>query len=206
MLQVASSRSAVRPGQPFDHAAYDSGSETWAFSNDAPFEVDTVWLKNMPHYGYRRYDRMLARWQATQLIRPTPSAVDGYRIGQIDGRTAYTGQVLPANGHIHVFAFFGAAPQSVLYDNDRCLVAKILPDGTRKRASLFSGFLSHYLIRDRYGRPGKGNDKGKCRGFGGLFTAQLHGADAGVRDLGSVQPLAGGAVTQAPACCPARRA
>ena len=22
-----------------------------------------------------------------------------------------------------------------------------------------SGFLSHYLIRDRYGRPGKGNDK-----------------------------------------------
>ncbi|ABL72604.1 hypothetical protein Pden_4541 (plasmid) [Paracoccus denitrificans PD1222] len=46
---------------------------------------------------YRRYDRMLARWQATQLIRPTPSAVDGYRIGQIDGRTAYTGQVLPAN-------------------------------------------------------------------------------------------------------------
>ncbi len=110
------------------------------------------------------------------------------------------------DGHIHVFAFFGAAPQSVLYDNDRCLVAKILPDGTRKRASLFSGFLSHYLIRDRYGRPGKGNDKGKCRGFGGLFTAQLHGADAGVRDLGSVQPLAGGAVTQAPACCPARRA
>ncbi|WP_223252197.1 hypothetical protein [Paracoccus mutanolyticus] len=47
-----------------------------------------------------------------------------------------------------------AVPQSVLYDNDRCLVAKILPDGTRKRAELFSGFLSHYLIRDRYGRPG----------------------------------------------------
>ena len=40
------------------------------------------------------------------------------------------------------------------------LVARILPDGSRKRASLFSGFLSHSLIRDRYGRPGKGNDKG----------------------------------------------
>jgi transposase len=49
-------------------------------------------------------------------------------------------------------------PASVLYDNDRCLVAKILPDGTRKRATLFSGFLSHYLFRDRYGRPGKGNE------------------------------------------------
>ena len=64
------------------------------------------------------------------------------------------------DGHVHAFAFFGRVPVSVLYDNDRCLVASILPDGTRKRAKLFSGFLSHYLIRDRYGRPGKGNDKG----------------------------------------------
>ena len=46
-------------------------------------------------------------------------------------------------------------------------MAKILPDGTRKRAALFSGFLSHYLIRDRYGRPGKGNDKGNVEGLVG---------------------------------------
>jgi len=71
------------------------------------------------------------------------------------------------DGHIQAFAFFGAVPQSVLYDNDRCLVAKILPDGTRKRAALFSGFLSHYVIRDRYGRPGKGNDKGNVEGLVG---------------------------------------
>ncbi len=82
---------------------------------------------------------------------------------------AYPAAVTEArvDGHIHAFAFFGAVPQSVLYDNDRCLVAKILPDGTRKRASLFSGFLSHYLIRDRYGRPGKGNDKGNVEGLVG---------------------------------------
>jgi transposase len=71
------------------------------------------------------------------------------------------------DGHVHAFAFFGCVPQSVLYDNDRCLVARILPDGTRKRARLFSGFLSHYLIRDRYGRPGKGNDKGAVEGLVG---------------------------------------
>ena len=58
-------------------------------------------------------------------------------------------------------------PLSVLYDNDRCLVARILPDGTRKRARLFSGFLSHYVIRDRYGRPGRGNDKGSVEGLVG---------------------------------------
>ena len=71
------------------------------------------------------------------------------------------------DGHIHAFAFFGKVPASVLYDNDRCLVAKILPDGTHKRATLFSGFLSHYLIHDRYGRPGKGNDKGNVEGLVG---------------------------------------
>jgi transposase len=71
------------------------------------------------------------------------------------------------DGHVHAFAFFGHVPQSVLYDNDRCLVARILRDGTRKRAALFSGFLSHYLIRDRYGRPGKGNDKGAVEGLVG---------------------------------------
>ena len=58
-------------------------------------------------------------------------------------------------------------PQSVLYDNDRCLVAKILPGGSRKRTKLFSGFLSHYFIHDRYGRPGKGNDKGAVEGLVG---------------------------------------
>jgi transposase len=72
------------------------------------------------------------------------------------------------DGHVHAFAFFGKVPVSVVYDNDRCLVAKILPDGTRQRATLFSGFLSHYLFRDRYGRPGKGNDKGNVEGLVGF--------------------------------------
>jgi transposase len=71
------------------------------------------------------------------------------------------------DGHVHAFAFFGAVPQSVLYDNDRCLVAKIMPDGIRKRTQRFSAMLSHYVIDDRYGRPGKGNDKGKVEGLVG---------------------------------------
>ena len=71
------------------------------------------------------------------------------------------------DGHVHAFAFFGRIPLSILYDNDRCLVARILPDGTRKRAKLFNGFLSHYVIRDRYGRLGKGNDKGSVEGLVG---------------------------------------
>ncbi len=71
------------------------------------------------------------------------------------------------DGHVHAFGFFGAVPQSILYDNDRCLVAKIMPDKTRKRTQRFSALLSHYVIDDRYGRPGKGNDKGKVEGLVG---------------------------------------
>ena len=71
------------------------------------------------------------------------------------------------DGHVHAFTFFGGVPQSILYDNDRCLLSKIQPDGTRVRATLFSGLLSHYLLRDRYGRPGKGNDKGNVEGMVG---------------------------------------
>ena len=50
------------------------------------------------------------------------------------------------DGHVHAFAFFGRVPQSVLYDNDRCLVARILPDGTRKRATLFSGSAVNFML------------------------------------------------------------
>lgn len=71
------------------------------------------------------------------------------------------------DGHVHAFAFFGPVPRSVLYDNDRCLVAKIMPNGERQRTQRFSAILSHYVIRDRYGRPGKGNDKGKVEGLVG---------------------------------------
>ena len=41
------------------------------------------------------------------------------------------------DGHVHAFAFFGGVPQSVLYDNDRCLVSRILADGTRRRHGSF---------------------------------------------------------------------
>ncbi len=61
------------------------------------------------------------------------------------------------DGHNAGFAFFGGVPQSILYDNDKRLVARILSDGTRQRAQAFSGLQSHYLFEDRFGCPGQGN-------------------------------------------------
>lgn len=66
--------------------------------------------------------------------------------------------------HVSAFAFFGGVPQSILYDN-KLAVARILGDGTRTRTQAFAGLISHYLFRDRFGRPGKGNDKDKVEGL-----------------------------------------
>ena len=64
-------------------------------------------------------------------------------------------------------AFLGGVPQSILYDNTRLAVAKILGDGRRQRTRAFTELQSHYLFEDRFGRPGKGNDKGRSRAWWG---------------------------------------
>ena len=70
-------------------------------------------------------------------------------------------------GHNAAFRFFGKVPLSILYDNTTLAVARILGDGTRQRTRVFSELQSHYLFLDRFGRPGKGNDKGKVEGLVG---------------------------------------
>ena len=69
------------------------------------------------------------------------------------------------DGHVSAFAFFGGVPLSILYDNTKIAVAKICGDGKRERTRAFTELVSHYLFSDRFGRPGKGNDKGKVEGL-----------------------------------------
>ena len=86
------------------------------------------------------------------------------------------------DGHVAAFEFFGGVPQSVLYDNTRLAVARIVKGGQRLRSQMFSELQSHYLFEDRFGRPGKGNDKGKVEGLVGLvrrhFMTPLPVADS----------------------------
>ena len=51
-------------------------------------------------------------------------------------------------------AFCDGVPQSILYDNTRIAVARILGNGRRQRTRVFSELQSHYLFTDRFGRPG----------------------------------------------------
>ncbi|MGH8336623.1 MAG: IS21 family transposase, partial [Gammaproteobacteria bacterium] len=70
-------------------------------------------------------------------------------------------------GHNQAFAYFGGVPRAILYDNTKLAVARILGDGTRRKTQAFSGLQSHYLFQEKFGRPGKGNDKGKVEGLVG---------------------------------------
>ncbi|HXP45878.1 MAG TPA: IS21 family transposase [Terriglobales bacterium] len=86
------------------------------------------------------------------------------------------------DGHVAAFAFFGGVPRSILYDNTRLAVARIVKGGERLRSRMFAELQSHYLFDDRFGRPGKGNDKGKVEGLVGYvrrnFMTPLPVADS----------------------------
>jgi transposase len=70
-------------------------------------------------------------------------------------------------GHVRAFDYYGAVPTRILYDNTKIVVARILGGEERVRTRAFSELQSHYLFADKFGRPAKGNDKGKVEGLVG---------------------------------------
>jgi transposase len=111
------------------------------------------------------------------------------------------------DGHDAAFAFFGGVPRSMLYDNTRLAVARILGDGTRQRTRAFAELQSHFLFADRFGRPGKGNDKGKVEGLVGYARRNFLVPVPRVESLAALnaisRPAAGSA--KAPACAATTR-
>ena len=51
------------------------------------------------------------------------------------------------DGHVSAFSFLGGVPRSILYDNTRLAVARILGDGRRQRTRVFSELVSHQHAR-----------------------------------------------------------
>jgi len=70
-------------------------------------------------------------------------------------------------GHVRAFAYFGGVPTRILYDNTKIAVARILGGEERQKTRAFSELQSYYLFADKFGRPAKGNDKGKVEGLVG---------------------------------------
>jgi hypothetical protein len=70
-------------------------------------------------------------------------------------------------GHVRAFVYFGGVPTRILYDNTKIAVARILGGEERQKTRAFSELQSYYLFADKFGRPAKGNDKGKVEGLVG---------------------------------------
>ncbi|HEY6306274.1 MAG TPA: IS21 family transposase, partial [Candidatus Angelobacter sp.] len=71
------------------------------------------------------------------------------------------------DAHVRAFDYLGGVPRFILYDNTKLAVAQILGEGERKKTRAFCELQSHYLFAERFGRPGKGNDKGAAEGLVG---------------------------------------
>lgn len=100
--------------------------------------------------------------KAHYFILDLPHSDDAY----VKAYPAETSEAF-CDGHNAAFRYFGGVPRRILYDNTKLAVARILGDGRRKRTRVFSELQSHYLFEDAFGRPGKGNDKGKVEGLVG---------------------------------------
>ncbi len=64
-----------------------------------------------------------------------------------------------------MFPFSGGVPLSILDDNTKIAFAKITGDGKHERTQALTGLVGHHLFVGRFGRQGKGSDKGKVEGL-----------------------------------------
>src|SRR6266436_2421166 len=128
---------------------------------------DELRPKKQQHTAKRIFERLRDEYGFTGGITIVKDYVAGWRQRTQEMYPAETTEAF-CDGHVQALAFFGGIPQSILYDNTKIAVARILGDGKRQRTRVFAELQSHYLFQDRFGRPAKGNDKGKVEGLVGF--------------------------------------
>ncbi|HLH44445.1 MAG TPA: hypothetical protein VKV74_15750 [Bryobacteraceae bacterium] len=62
----------------------------------------------------------------------------GVDLPQSEAFPAETTEKAFLEGHTQAFSYFGGAPRTILYDNTKLAVARILGDGTRRKTQAFS--------------------------------------------------------------------
>ena len=103
-----------------------------------------------------------------------------------------------SEGHNQAFAYLGGVPRTMLDDNTSIAVKEITGEGERQPTEEFSRLKSHYLFEVKFGRPGKGNDKGNVEGLVGYARRE--------RKLwGTPRPSPSGSSGTGRSCCRCRR-
>lgn len=64
------------------------------------------------------------------------------------------------DGHVRAFAFFGAVPCRISYDNEKVMVAQVLLNHQRRLTDGFLQLQSHYLFKEHFCNVRRGNEKG----------------------------------------------
>lgn len=64
-------------------------------------------------------------------------------------------------GHTDAFRYFGGVPKTIIYDNMKTAVKKVLEGTKREEQEAFIQFRSHYLFDAQFCAPAKGNEKGQ---------------------------------------------
>lgn len=64
-------------------------------------------------------------------------------------------------GHADAFEYFGGVPKTIIYDNMKTAVKKVLEGTKREEQEAFIHFRSHYLFDAQFCAPAKGNEKGQ---------------------------------------------
>ena len=64
-------------------------------------------------------------------------------------------------GHADAFDYFGGVPKTIVYDNMKTAVKKVLEGTKREEQEAFIQFRSHYLFDAQFCAPAKGNEKGQ---------------------------------------------
>lgn len=76
-------------------------------------------------------------------------------------------------GHVDAFEFFGAVPQTIVYDNLKTAVKKILEGKKRIEQDHFIQLRSHYLFDSHFCDPATGNQKGQVENLVKVIKQQF---------------------------------
>jgi len=108
-------------------------------------------------------------------------------------------------GHVRAFAYFGECRGRFSTTTTSWRWRRFWGAESGRRPGRFSELQSHYLFEEKFGRPGKGNDKGKVEGLVGYARRKLYGTDSACGELGGVEHASAGAVREATGKAVARK-
>jgi transposase len=128
----------------------------------AILEEDKQRPRKQRHTAKRIFDRLRAEQKTHFMAFDLPHSDDCF----VQAFPAETTEAF-LEADVRAFEYFGGVPTRILYDNTKLAVARILGDGERKKTRAFSELQSHYLFAEKFGRPAKGNDKGKVENLVG---------------------------------------